>query len=174
MKKSGILYICGAAMLLSVILTGIACGAGAAEVKQEETVACIAGEEENTSKAVVLTQAEKSLLAQLISAECQGEPYLCRVAAAAVVLNRVEHAGFPDTVVNVIFSVGAFHSVEQGRIGQGSPESEMDMAISMEAVRQAACGEDPTRGALYFAGENDPRAAGIGVTFRAGSMVFGR
>ncbi len=174
MKKSGILYVCGAAMLLSIILTGIACSAGAAEIKQKETVACIAGEEKNTNRAVVLTQAEKSLLAQLVSAECQGEPYLCRVAAAAVVLNRVEHAGFPDTVVNVIFSVGAFASVEQGKIGQGPPETEMDMAISMEAVRQAACGEDPTGGALYFAGENDPRATGIAVTFCAGGMVFGR
>ena len=120
MKKSGILYVCGAAMLLSIILTGIACSAGAAEIK------------------------------------------------------RVEHAGFPDTVVNVIFSVGAFASVEQGKIGQGPPETEMDMAISMEAVRQAACGEDPTGGALYFAGENDPRATGIAVTFCAGGMVFGR
>ncbi len=172
MKKSGILYVCGAVMLVSVILTGIVCGADAAEMNQEETIACSAVDEQNTEGSIALTQAEKSLLAQLVSAECQGEPYLCRVAAAAVVLNRIEHEGFPDTVVNVIFSVGAFPSVEQGRIGQGVLE--MDMALSMEAARQAACGEDPTGGALYFARQDDPGAAGIGVTFRAGGMVFGR
>ncbi len=172
MKKSGILYFCGAVMLVSVVLTAIVCGVDAVEMNQQETIACVAVDGENTEGSIALTQAEKSLLAQLISAECQGQPYLCRVAAAAVVLNRVEHVGFPDTVVNVIFSVGAFPSVEEGRIGQGI--AEMDKVLSIEAVRQAACGEDPTGGALYFAREEDPGASGISVTFRAGDMVFGR
>ena len=146
MKQSGILYVCVAVMLVSVIFTGIVCSADVAAMHQEETIACLAEGVENTKGDIVLTCAEKSLLAQLVSAECEGEPYLCRVAAAAVVLNRVKHEGFPDSVVNVIFSVGAFPSVEQGRIGQGNLGP--DMSISMEAVRQAACGEDPTGGAL--------------------------
>lgn len=172
MKKSGIQYVCAAVMVVSIILTGIACGADVAAMNQEEAIVCLAEETENAKGDIILTQAEKSLLAQLVSAECAGEPYLCRVAAAAVVLNRVKHEGFPDTVVNVIFSVGAFPSVEEGRIGQGAVWQ--DVSISMQAVRQAASGEDPTGGALYFAREDDPLAAGIGVTFFAGDMVFGR
>lgn len=171
MKKSGILYVCWGIMLLSVILTGIVCGVDAAEMNQKEAVACAAGDEKDTEGVVALTQAEKSLLARLVSAECQGEPYLCRVAAAAVVLNRVKADGFPSSVVNVIFSVGAFSSVEKGELGQNMTDE--DLQVSLEAVCQAAGGEDPTGGALYFAREDDVRAEGISVTFRAGGMVFG-
>lgn len=171
MKKSGILYVCWGIMLLSVILTGVVCGADAAEMNQKEAVACVAEEGERVGESIALTPAEKSLLARLVSAECRGEPYLCRVAAAAVVLNRVRDDGFPGSVVNVIFSIGAFPSVEKGELGQNITDE--DLQVSLEAVCQAAAGEDPTGGALYFAREDDFRAETINVSFRAGGMVFG-
>ncbi|MBS5724230.1 MAG: cell wall hydrolase [Clostridiales bacterium] len=171
MKKSGFLYVCWGIMLLSVILTGIVCGADAAETNQQEAVACVAEEGEGAGESIALTQAEKTLLARLVSTECQGEPYLCRVAAAAVVLNRVKDDGFPSSVVNVVFSAGAFSSVEKGELGQNITDE--DLQVSLEAVCQAAGGEDPTGGALYFAREDDVRAEGISVTFRAGGMIFG-
>ena len=160
-------------MLSSIILTVVVCSAKAAEEKEQESIACISGEVTvgDTGGVIALTQAEKRLLARLVSAECRGEPYLCRVAAAAVVLNRVRDDGFPGSVVNVIFSVGAFPSVEKGDLGQNITDE--DLQISLEAVCQAAAGEDPTGGALYFAREDDFRAETINVSFRAGGMVFG-
>lgn len=160
-------------MVISVLLTVAVCGAEAAEERNQEEVACLAGDIEsgNTKNAIALTSAEKKLLAQLICAECRGEPYLCRVAVAAVIFNRMENEGFPDSVVNIVFSVGAFHSVESGELGRDVTDE--DLQVSMEAVRQAAAGEDPTGGALYFAKEDNSRAS-INVCFRAGGMVFGR
>ena len=147
MKKAGIRYACAGMLLMGVILTGIVCGVDAVEGSRQEAVACAAGDGR------------------------EGEPYLCRVAAAAVVLNRTADERFPDSVTDVIFSLGAFPSVEEGVLGkEGSDE---DLQVSLEAVRQAAAGGDPTGGALRFAREDTPRAQTIQVTFRAGEMVFG-
>ena len=41
------------------------------------------------------------LLARLISAEARGEPYAGQVAVGAVVLNRVEHPSFPNSISGV-------------------------------------------------------------------------
>ena len=38
------------------------------------------------------------LLAKVIAAEARGEPYTGQVAVGAVVLNRVSHASFPDSI----------------------------------------------------------------------------
>ena len=48
------------------------------------------------------------LLARLISAEARGEPYEGQVAVGAVVLNRVEHPSFPNSISGVIYQPGAF------------------------------------------------------------------
>ena len=45
---------------------------------------------------------ELELLARLISAEARGEPYTGQVAVGAVVLNRMEHPSFPNTMSGVI------------------------------------------------------------------------
>ena len=44
----------------------------------------------------------RALLARLISAEARGEPYVGQVAVGAVVLNRVKHPSFPNTIPGVI------------------------------------------------------------------------
>ncbi|HPE15521.1 MAG TPA: peptidoglycan-binding protein, partial [Oscillospiraceae bacterium] len=41
------------------------------------------------------------LLARVISAEARGEPYSGQVAVGAVILNRVKHPSFPNTVAGV-------------------------------------------------------------------------
>ena len=53
------------------------------------------------------------LLARLISAEARGEPYEGQVAVGAVVLNRVGHASFPNSISGVIYQSGAFFPQEQ-------------------------------------------------------------
>ena len=42
------------------------------------------------------------LLAKVISAEARGEPYNGQVAVGAVILNRVEHPSFPNTIAGVV------------------------------------------------------------------------
>lgn len=44
----------------------------------------------------------------MISAEARGESYTGQVAVGAVILNRVQHASFPDTIAGVIYQPGAF------------------------------------------------------------------
>ena len=49
------------------------------------------------------TESNIYLLARIISAEARGEPYVGQVAVGAVVLNRIEHPSFPDTLFGVIY-----------------------------------------------------------------------
>ena len=45
---------------------------------------------------------EIQLLARCVNGEARGEPYIGQVAVAAVILNRVRHPSFPDTLTGVI------------------------------------------------------------------------
>lgn len=51
-------------------------------------------------------QNSAALLARVISAEARGEPYSGQVAVGAVILNRVEHPSFPNTIAGVVYSRG--------------------------------------------------------------------
>jgi N-acetylmuramoyl-L-alanine amidase len=93
---------------------------------------------------VWLTQGERYLLAQLVTAEAQGEPYAGQVAVAAVVLNRMKSPLFPHTLAGVIYQPGQFQPVSNGTLYQ--PAS----ATALRAVDDALAGWDPTGGALYF------------------------
>lgn len=94
--------------------------------------------------AVTLSSADLSLLARLVEAEAGGEPYVGKVAVAAVVLNRVRSSRFPNTVRAVIYQAGQFTPVSNGRINLPAGEE------SLRAARDAAGGWDPTNGALFF------------------------
>jgi len=90
------------------------------------------------------TQNETDLLARLIFGEARGEPYLGKVAVAAVVLNRVRNAGFPNTIAGVIYQAGAFDAVTDGQFYL-TPDAD-----AYRAARDALNGWDPTYGALYY------------------------
>lgn len=89
-------------------------------------------------------QSEIQLLARLVYGEARGEPYLGKVAVAAVVLNRVKSALFPNTISGVIYQAGAFDCVADGQINL-SPDSD-----SLRAARDAMNGWDPTGGCIYY------------------------
>ncbi len=84
------------------------------------------------------------LLARLISAEARGEPYVGQVAVGAVVLNRIEHPSFPNTLSGVIFQPGAFSCVDDGQFDQPVSES------AYRAAQDALAGSDPSGGAIYY------------------------
>lgn len=85
-----------------------------------------------------------NLLARVVSGEARGESYEGQVAIAAVVLNRVRHSSFPNTIAGVIYQNGAFTAVSDGQINL-SPE-----ASCYNAARDALNGWDPTGGAIYY------------------------
>ena len=44
-----------------------------------------------------------NLLARLIHAEAEGEPFIGKVAVGAVIMNRLKDPRFPNTISEIIF-----------------------------------------------------------------------
>jgi N-acetylmuramoyl-L-alanine amidase len=85
-----------------------------------------------------------TLLAMVINGEARGESYEGQVAVGAVVLNRVKHSSFPNTIAGVIYQQGAFTAVDDGQINQAIQQS------CFNAAKDALNGWDPTGGAIYY------------------------
>lgn len=87
---------------------------------------------------------EVALLARIISAESRGEPYAGQVAVGAVILNRVAHPSFPNTLAGVIYQPGAFSCLDDGGVNAAVADS------AYRAARDAINGSDPSGGAIYY------------------------
>jgi N-acetylmuramoyl-L-alanine amidase len=110
------------------------------EVRQEEPVVVpkeVPKEEPKTHAPTVFYQ--------IVEAEAQGESYRGKVAVAEVVLNRVEHPEFPNSIESVIMQDGQFSPVRDGRLWSVSPTSE-----TREAVHEAMNNGDTLGGAIWF------------------------
>lgn len=90
------------------------------------------------------SQNDIQLMANAVYGEARGEPYTGQVAVAAVILNRVESASFPNTVSGVIFEPRAFTAVADGQIWLSPNEK------AKEAVLDAINGWDPSGNAEYY------------------------
>ena len=97
-----------------------------------------------TTASATILSADHRLLAKLVYAEARGETYKGQVAVAAVVLNRVRSASFPNTISGVIYQTNAFTCVNNGSINN-TPDSSC-----IRAARDAMNGWDPTGGCLYY------------------------
>ena len=84
------------------------------------------------------------LLAKIINAEARGESYTGQVAVGAVVLNRVEHSSFPNTIAGVIYQPGAFTALQDGQWNAEMYDT------PYKAAKDALNGWDPTGGAIYY------------------------
>lgn len=111
----------------------------------------IAGQ--NTLKALGITSgntyggyssSDYQLLARIISAEARGETYSGQVAVGAVILNRIDHPSFPNTLAGVVYQNGAFSCLYDGQFYEAVADS------SYSAARDALNGVDPTGGAIYY------------------------
>lgn len=95
-----------------------------------------------------ISAADRDLLARLVHAEAKGEPYAGKVAVATVVLNRVDHKDFPDTIRGVIYEfVGgsyAFTPVMNGAINEKADAS------AYRAVDEALAFRGQGNGSIYF------------------------
>ena len=68
------------------------------------------------------------LLARLVYAEARGEPFTGQIAVAAVLLNRLQHPGFPDSVRAAVYQPRHFEEVSNGTINQ-TPNNLSYMAV---------------------------------------------
>ena len=90
------------------------------------------------------TSSDLYLLAKCVYAEARGESYTGQVAVAAVILNRVKSASFPNTIAGVIYQPWAFTAVHDGQINLEPNQT------AYNAARDAMNGWDPTYGCLYY------------------------
>lgn len=102
------------------------------------------GNSSNSGGSGGASSSQVDLLARLISAEARGEPYSGQVAVGAVVLNRIKHPSFPNTLSGVIYQSGAFTCITDGQFNQPVAES------AYRAARDALNGVDPSGGAIYY------------------------
>lgn len=115
------------------------------------------------------TSSDVWLLAKLIAAEARGENYRGQVAVGAVVLNRVDHSSFPDSISGVIYQKGAFDCVRDANWNVSPTDT------AKKAATEALNGWDPTGGAIYY---YNPKTASNGwirtrpVITQIGNHVF--
>ncbi|WP_066386423.1 cell wall hydrolase [Neobacillus mesonae] len=134
----------------------------------------------NAGKTLVIpnssvTAAEKDLMARLVRAEAEGEPYAGKVAVATVILNRVASADFPNTVRGVIYEKSgghyAFTPVMNGAINKSAD------AVSKQAVNEALAFRGQGNGSLFFYNPKTSVSKWVAtrqVTVKIGNHVFAK
>lgn len=101
--------------------------------------------EEGYNQITSATAYEKDLMARLVRAESESEPYAGKVAVATVVLNRVDSDGFPDDIHSVIYQDRQFTPVSNGEINKPADPQ------SVKAVQEALAFDRSTgAGSLFF------------------------
>ncbi|MCM3766930.1 cell wall hydrolase [Neobacillus niacini] len=111
----------------SATLASLEARVDVAKIRSDQTTT----EPANAVKVPPFSQSEIDLLARLVRAEAETEPYEGKVAVACVVLNRLESPKFPDTIKEVIYQKRQFQPVSNGQINKPADED------SIKAVYEA-------------------------------------
>lgn len=154
------------------------------ESSQEEVkkIAVPESTQEETKKIAVPENAQEhtdlqykgdlDLLARLINAEAQGEPYEAKVAVGAVVINRVQSGVWADTIKEVIYqNINGYYQftpVVNGWIDKpAQPEC-------IQAAEAAMNGSDPTGGAQFYYDDKTTNAWILSkpVSVQIGHMIY--
>ncbi|MFC4403277.1 cell wall hydrolase [Gracilibacillus xinjiangensis] len=124
-----------------------------------------------------ISASDKQLMAKLVHAEAKGEPYAGKVAVATVILNRVDHKDFPDSVAGVIYETYnnglfyAFSPVKDGAINQPAD------AESISAVNEAIAFRGQGQGSIFFYNPETAVNKWISsrqITIKIGNHVFAK
>jgi spore germination cell wall hydrolase CwlJ-like protein len=118
------------------------------------------------------TEDELDLLARLITAEAQGEPYETKVAVGAVVMNRVKSSQFPNTIKEVIYqNIDGYYQFTPVVNGWIDKPAHSDC---VQAAKEVIAGKDPTNGALFFYSNRstNPWLLEKPIAFKSGNMIF--
>lgn len=102
-----------------------------------------------TASPGIMSDEDYETLLKIVEAEAGTEDIKGRVLVANVIMNRVEHEEFPDTITEVVYEyrsgVPQFSPVYDGRIYRVTVSDQ-----TREAVKQAIEGVDYSEGALFF------------------------
>jgi len=127
----------------------------------------------STSTSVIpYTTEDLDLMARLITAEAQGEPYAAQVAVGSVVINRVKSPDFANSIKSVINEKSngyfQFTPVENGWIN--NPATEQAKKAALESLNSA----DQTKGALFYFDESTTSKYlwAKTISIRIGHMVY--
>ncbi len=120
------------------------CGITADGIAGPKTLKYLGLSSASSGSAGGYSSSDVTLLAKLIAAEARGESYKGQVAVGAVVLNRVAHPSFPDTIAGVIYQKGAFSCVNDSNWSVAPNET------SRKAAVDCINGWDPSGGAIYY------------------------
>lgn len=97
----------------------------------------------------IMSDTDYENLLQIVEAEAGSEDLKGRILVANVIMNRVKHEEFPDTITEVIWEyrdgVPQFSPTYDGRISEVTVSEE-----TKEAVKQVLEGVDYSEGALFF------------------------
>lgn len=124
------------------------CGITADGICGKQTLLYLGLSGSSTSNNTSYSNSDVELLAKVISAEARGESYEGQVAVGAVILNRVKHPSFPDSLSGVIYQKGAFSCVNDSNWYTEVADS------AKRAATDAINGWDPSGGAIYYFNAN--------------------
>lgn len=96
-----------------------------------------------------LDEKNYQVLLRIVEAEAAGEGMEGKKLVANVILNRVEHPSFPNTVEEVVFQKSGGHAQFSPTI-DGRFESVQISEETIEAVNAVLAGADDSQGALFF------------------------
>lgn len=120
------------------------CGITADGIAGKKTLLYLGLDSGSSSSVGGYSSSDIYLLARVIGAEARGESYTGQVAVGAVILNRVQHSSFPDTIAGVVYQPGAFSCLNDSNWNVAPNET------AKKAARDAINGWDPSGGAIYY------------------------
>ena len=162
-KSAGVslagLLLCGllAAGFVSDVEAGIQVGTASRSYRYENMEGAVKEVMTEAYARTVYDAEDYNTLCRIVEAEASGEDMKGKIMVANVILNRVEHPSFPDTVRGVVYASGQFSPVSSGKINRVRVSAETE-----EAVRRALSGEDYSCGALYFAARSFASSSNMG------------
>lgn len=120
------------------------CGITADGICGKQTLLYLGLGSGGSANTTAYSNSDVELLSKVISAEARGESYEGQVAVGAVILNRVKHPSFPDSISGVVYQNGAFSC-----INDSNWYAEVAGSAKRAAV-DALNGWDPSGGAIYY------------------------
>ncbi len=108
----------------------------------------------------IMSDTDYDTLLRIVEAEAGGEDLKGRILVGNVIMNRVKHEEFPDTVTEVVWEykngVPQFSPTYDGRINEVVPSD-----TTKEAVKQVMEGVDYSEGALFFLQKSESEAHSV-------------
>ena len=115
----------------------------------------------------IANASEYEILAAMVWCESGNQPYECKLAVAAVIMNRVRNSKFPNSVKEVVFATGQFPPATGGSLEKCLLNNKTTQEC-YDAALAAMNGEDNTDGCLYFNTYKEGSRPGL----RIGAMIF--